>query len=145
MTRFQTLAVGTVILALAAGGAVRADDARRPFEGRGTNTITGASGPTLTATGSGQATQLGRYTRTEALTFSSPVDFTGWVVFVAANGDELRCDMEGQFFSASDAFGTYTIVGGTGRFANATGFAQFKASLTSASSFDVVFDGTLER
>ena len=69
----------------------------------------------------------------------------GWVVFVAANGDELRCDTTGQFISATEAIGTYVIVGGSGRFAHATGHAQFSASLTSGGTFDVTFDGTVDR
>ncbi|HVQ42020.1 MAG TPA: hypothetical protein VMS54_07435 [Vicinamibacterales bacterium] len=144
MTRFRIWVLGTLMLAVTGSGAVLANQAV-PFKGNGTNSFTGGSGNTVTASGSGQATLLGEYTRTEALTFTSPVDFTGWVVFVAANGDELRCDMTGQFVSATGAVGTYVITGGTGRFANATGQAEFRASLTSPGTFDVTFDGTVDR
>jgi hypothetical protein len=144
MTRFRIWLAGTMVLAVAASGVVLANQAD-PFKGGGKNTITGGSGGTLTAVGSGEATHLGNYTRTEALTFSSPVDFTGGVSFIAANGDELRCDTTGQFISATEAIGTYVIVGGTGRFAHATGHAQFSAALTSAGTFDVTFDGAVDK
>jgi len=145
MTRFRIWVLGTMMLAVATSGAVLANPAANPFKGGGKNTITGGGGGTLTASGSGQATHLGNYTRTEALTFSSPVDFTGWVRFVAADGDELRCDTTGQFVSVTEAVGTYVITGGTGRFAHAAGVAQFSAVLTSAGTFDVTFDGTVDR
>lgn len=147
MTRFRIRiwVLGTMILALAGSGAGLANQVAVPFSGGGSNSFTGGNGNTVTASGSGQATHLGHYTRTEALTFTSPVAFTGWVVFVAANGDELRCDMTGHFVSDTDAVGTYTIVGGTGRFADATGQAEFSASLTSETTFDVTFDGTVDR
>ena len=145
MTRVQIWVLGTMMLVVAGSGAGLANQAAVPFKGGGANSFTGGNGNTVTASGAGQATHLGTYTRTEALTFTSPVDFTGWVVFVAANGDELHCDMTGQFVSATGAVGTYVIVGGTGRFANATGQAEFSAFLTSGATFDVTFDGTIDR
>jgi hypothetical protein len=145
MTRFRIWVLWTMMLAVAGSGAVLANQAASPFKGSGGNSFTGGSGNTVTASGSGHATHLGDYTRTEALTFTSPVDFTGWVVFVAANGDELRCEMTGQFVSAVEAAGTYIIIGGTGRFAQATGQAEFSASLTSPGTFDVTFDGDLDK
>ena len=145
MTRFRIWVLVTMMLAVAGSGAALAHQAAVPFKGKGANSFTGGSGNTVTASGSGQATHLGEYTRTEALTFTSPVDFTGWVVFVADNGDELRCDMTGHFVSATGAVGTYLIVGGTGRFTNATGQAEFSATLTSPGTFNVTFDGTVDR
>ena len=85
--------------------------------------------PTLfvDATGSGNATQLGRFTvsfqvEVNLPTLSGPASAT----FVAANGDSLYAEGWGQ----SAPTGTpnvitivemYTITGGTGRFAGATG------------------------
>jgi hypothetical protein len=89
-----------------------------------------ANGPTMlvTATGSGEATQLGRYT----VSYEVEVDLqtlsgTGLSAhFVAANGDSLLAEGSGQATPTDDptAFSiveTYTIIGGTGRFANASG------------------------
>ncbi|MGE5374135.1 MAG: hypothetical protein ACM3XO_03690 [Bacteroidota bacterium] len=81
----------------------------------------------VNATGSGTATQLGQFNVTyqvavNLLTVSGP----GSIQFVAANGDSLFGQGSGQ---ASDTgtpgvfnvVETYTITGGTGRFAGASG------------------------
>ena len=76
----------------------------------------------LTASGSGSATHMGN------ITFVAPHDFnliTGTYVsdayVSAANGDVLHIIGLGQFINAVDSVTTWTIVGGTGRFVNATG------------------------
>jgi hypothetical protein len=93
----------------------------------------------VTTIGEGQATHLGHFT------FVSPhlsglLDFSiaGTQTITAANGDELHTtlvgnlhpfiDNTGHVFLVGDVAGT--IVGGTGRFANATG----------AFTFSLVFD-----
>jgi hypothetical protein len=77
--------------------------------------------------GGGQAAHLGRYT----VTYQAVVDlFTGQAVgsadFIAANGDSLFTEFVGQSSPTADPDissieETYTITGGTGRFASATG------------------------
>jgi hypothetical protein len=76
----------------------------------------------LTASGPASCNHLGTGT------FVAPHDFdlaAGTYIsdaFVrAANGDILHIVSNGQFTSAVDSICTWTIVGGTGRFANATG------------------------
>jgi hypothetical protein len=82
---------------------------------------------TSTASGSGNATHLGRYT----LNFEVEVNLitiagTGTAHFVAANGDSLYAVGTGQATptNAPDVFNiveNYIITGGTGRFAGASG------------------------
>lgn len=76
----------------------------------------------LTASGSGKSSHLGK------ITFTAPHDFdlsNGTYVsdayISAANGDVLHIVTLGQFINAVDSIGNWTAVGGTGRFANATG------------------------
>lgn len=76
----------------------------------------------LTAGGSGKSSHLGK------ITFTAPHDFdlsNGTYVsdayISAANGDVLHIVTLGQFINAVDSVGNWTAVGGTGRFANATG------------------------
>ena len=90
----------------------------------------------LTASGSGKANHLGN------VTFTAPHDFdlsNGTYVsdayVSASNGDILHIVSLGQFVNAVDSVATWTIVGGTGRFANATGTGtgvnlNFGASIT---------------
>jgi hypothetical protein len=82
----------------------------------------------VTATGSGQATQLGRFTVSYQVDVNVQTGAgTGLSAeFVAANGDSLFAEGSGQA-SPTETPGTlnivenYTITGGTGRFANASG------------------------
>ena len=82
----------------------------------------------VTATGSGQATQLGRFTVSYQVEVNVQTGAgTGLSAeFVAANGDSLFAEGSGQA-TPTETSGTlniveiYTITGGTGRFANASG------------------------
>jgi hypothetical protein len=82
----------------------------------------------VTATGSGEATQLGRFTVSYQVDVNVQTGAgTGLSAqFVAANGDSLFADGSGQA-SPTGTPGTlnivenYTITGGTGRYANASG------------------------
>jgi hypothetical protein len=82
----------------------------------------------VTAIGSGEATQLGRFTVSYQVDVNVQTGAgTGLSAeFVAANGDSLFAEGTGQA-SPSGTPGTvniienYTITGGTGRFANASG------------------------
>ena len=119
-----------------------------PFRGSGAGQITGFNpGPTgvaITATGDGTATQLGKFTRTEALLLNPNAGtFTGSITFIAADGSELYCDVAGGFTSANTAAGSYTITGGTGRFADASGEAYF-AVVQAEATFTFEFTGTIE-
>jgi hypothetical protein len=81
----------------------------------------------VTATGSGKATQLGQFT----VSYRDDVNVetgagTGSAEFVAANGDSLFAEGSGQAaFTETPGVVkvvlSYTITGGTGRFANASG------------------------
>jgi hypothetical protein len=113
-------------LASVAGGATAAET---PFKG----TVSAVeTGPVvfplrfLDREGTGTATYLGRYTEhvtmvINILTMSS----TGAATFTAANGDTLLATVAGQATRTSPTtlsiVEVYTITGGTGRFADATG------------------------
>jgi hypothetical protein len=81
----------------------------------------------VNGSGTGNATHLGRYT----VTFEAEVDLltlmgVGTMAFVAANGDSLSTDFNGQATPTSDpniflVVELETITDGTGRFADAAG------------------------
>ena len=81
----------------------------------------------VTANGSGNATQLGQY----AISYEVEVNLetlagVGSAQLVAANGDILYANLSGQATptGTEDVFNVveeFTITGGTGRFANASG------------------------
>ena len=82
----------------------------------------------VTATGTGEATHLGRYTVSYEVEVDLPTGSgTGLSAqYVAANGDTLFAEGSGQATPTDDptvfvVVETFTITGGTGRFDGATG------------------------
>ena len=121
-----------------------------PFKGQAALTLTGAipigDNLQLTATATGVATHLGLFTRTETVLVNPLGVFVdGTITFTAANGDELCADVAGGFTAAdlSTAAGSYTFTGGTGRFENASGTAEFDA-VASETGYDITFDGEIQ-
>lgn len=109
--------------------------------------------PTLTVAGigTGNATQLGKFT----MTYAAEVNLVtrvgiGSVEFIAANGDRLFADTLGQATPTEtpnvvSIVEILTITGGTGRFADATGTVistRLLDQLTGDTSGS--FDGTLD-
>jgi len=145
-SKILTLLLAAVMLASTALPTWAGDQV--PFKGRGEGTVTNAvpdpGGVVLTVLVQGNSTSLGRFSREETVLFDPNTgSLTGLVVFTAANGDELFATVEGGFISASTATGTYTFTGGTGRFANATGSAEFVVSSPDGIHVSVKFKGTL--
>jgi hypothetical protein len=104
--------------------------------------------PTLfvNASGSGEATQLGRYAVSYQVEVNIPtLAGTGSARFVAANGDTLIAESSGQA-TQTETPGVVTIVehhtitGGTGRFAGASGSYTVERVLNQATD---VTSGTI--
>ena len=62
-----------------------------PFKGRADVVLTSFV-PPLTAIGTGKATHLGPFTRTETINPNPDGTFTGKIEFIADNGDKLCAD-----------------------------------------------------
>jgi hypothetical protein len=148
---FRQLAYSATALTLLGLGLSASAAPSVPFKGRADLVITGAedlppSSRQVTASATGQATHLGRFTRTETLIVNlSDGTFTGTLVFTAANGDQLKADVGGHFTSPTgdSAAGTYVFTGGTGRFQNASGEAAFEVTPDGA-DFNVTFKGAIQ-
>jgi hypothetical protein len=131
MKIFHPLFVGvvaacTMSLAIGTAGAVAA---QTPFRGT-VNAV--ESGTTVFPTrfldreGSGVATYLGKYTEHVTMVINIPtLSSMGAATFTAANGDTLLATVAGQATRTSPTtlsiVEVYTVTGGTGRFADATG------------------------
>jgi hypothetical protein len=121
-----------------------------PFQGGADEVVTGAEPigaglVRLTVAVTGEATHLGLFTGTETVVLDlTDGTFAGTRVFVAANGDRLYADVEGGFTSATTAEGTLTFTGGTGRFQDATGEADFEAVSPDGVHLALTFDGAIE-
>ena len=119
-----------------------------PFRGRAEGAVASVSpapaGVILTVRANGYATHLGQFSREEVVLFNpSTGTLTGNIVFTAANDDQLFGIVAGGFISPTTATGAYTFNGGTGRFANASGRANFVLSTPNGVHFRVEFEGTL--
>ena len=120
------IAAAAVSLASIAASAVAAET---PFKGTVDADETVVPSPptaSLTRDGTGTATYLGRYTEHIVMTINLPtLSSTGTATFTAANGDTLTATVLGQATRTSPTtlsiVEVYTVTGGTGRFADATG------------------------
>ena len=100
---------------------------------------------------SGCATHLGQWTNFGNIKVSGEaplLDVSGRVTFLAANGDELYAlivdgtlDVSGLPFLGS---ATLVIVGGAGRFADATGSGHMAVVENPDGSFTFTVDGTID-
>jgi hypothetical protein len=84
--------------------------------------------------GAGEATHLGRFTLTSEFTVTPPPASTasGTATWTAANGDEIFTSTAGQAvitFPVAAIAETHTIIGGTGRFVDASGSLVVNRSL----------------
>jgi hypothetical protein len=136
------VAAFSILLSSVAASAVAAET---PFKGTVRAVETGQTVfpiRTITREGTGTATHLGRYTehvtaQINVLTMSA----TGAATFTAANGDTLLASVVGQATrigpTTLSIVEVYTITGGTGRFADATGSFTLESTVdqtTGASS-----------
>jgi len=146
LARYLTLALVTLTLAFAPNCGWANESV--PFKGSAAGAIVAASpgpgGVLATVVASGRATQLGQFSREESVLLNpASGTITGTVVFTAANGDQLFGTVAGQFTSPNTAVGSYTFTGGTGRFENAAGEADFSLATPDGIHFTVAFDGSV--
>ena len=129
-------------------GSAAAHAHARPFhlEESGQAAFTGPD--SLSATASGTATHLGKFTLHDTATFiqDGPVlHISGTGVIVAANGDRLFTSFSGSVDLLSGA-GTvnFEFTGGDGRFADASGATVWQITLNTADlTYTAVADGVI--
>ena len=104
----------------------------------------------LDRNGTGTATQLGRYTEHVVMTINIPtLSSMGAATFTAANGDTLTASVVGQATrtgpTALSIVEDYTITGGTGRFADATGTFTLHSTLNQTTGVSTgTFSGAID-
>jgi hypothetical protein len=84
----------------------------------------------VTAVGAGLATHLGRFTRRSCVVVQPDGSLEGTTEFTAANGDTLCAEVKGGPPLNDTVQGTYTFIGGTGRFSEVSGGAYFVGVIT---------------
>ena len=127
--------------------------AETPFKGTVNAVETGTnvgSTRSLVRDGGGTATQLGRYTEHITMQIDLQTRHSmGAATFTAANGDTLTATVEGQATPASPGMLSiveiYTITGGTGRFADATGSFTLNSTVDTATGVSSgTFSGAID-
>ena len=141
-SRLLALAAAVVTL-LVTAVAVQASPASRPFKGLMTGTATFVAdtgcplGLRTNTAATGTAAHLGAFTY--ASSHCSGFTFAGEQTIVSANGDKLFADYESvgppvfppsEVGTVYDVPTAFTITGGTGRFADATGSGAMTAHIT---------------
>jgi hypothetical protein len=122
----------TVSVIITATNTVTAPDDQVPFTATGTAVLTGVTKLPggliqLDFILSGTATHLGNFTGPGTRIQGHQGNFTSSGALISANGeDSVFLTISGQFETSQDkclvtSTGTYTVTGGTGAFANATG------------------------
>lgn len=133
--------------------AVSAVAAETPFKGTVNAVETGqVVFPTrfLDREGTGTATYLGRYTEHVVMQINIPtMSSTGAATFTAANGDTLTASVVGQATRTGPTVlsivEVYTVTGGTGRFADATGTFTLKSTLEQTTGVSTgTFSGAID-
>jgi hypothetical protein len=128
---------------------VSATAAETPFMGTVNAVETGTTVfpiRSITREGGGTATYLGKYTEVVTLQINLlTMSSTGTATFTAANGDTLLATVVGHATLTAtpgviSIIEVYTITGGTGRFADATGTFTLESTATQATG---VSTGTL--
>jgi len=146
----RSIALATALAASLGLTPAPAPAATVPFAGQAQGQVTsfapGPAGVAITVSAQGKATHLGLFTREEQILLD-PVagTFTGTIVFVAANGDQLSGTLVGAFVTPGTATGYYTFTSGTGRFSGAGGDVDFVLSSPDGVHFSASFDGSLDK
>ena len=144
--KFQP-AVTAIAIAITLLSASASADQTVPFKGQASETITQVivhpNGLEVTTAGYGQATHLGRFFRIVHAFIHPDGTVEGLTGWIAANGDVLILELDAVPLSATTFAGTYTVVFGNGRFAGASGEADFYASTTDGLTYDIDFSGDI--
>jgi hypothetical protein len=133
------VAVGGLVLPAGASAAVR------PHTSRGTAQFVSPTD----FIGKGNATHLGAYTEVGSVTFSPTTDpnilrVDARAIYTAANGDQLRAVITGRLNRLTGAItATVTYVGGSGRFAGATGSASLVGQILPGGTITVAVNGSI--
>jgi hypothetical protein len=124
----------------------RAEAAVRPYAASGTAQFTS---PTEFV-GVGYATHLGRYLEAGTVAFSptsnpAVLHVDGAIVYSAASGEDLHAVVAGELNGLTGAItATVSYLGGTGRFASASGSASLAGQMQPDGTISVTVTGSID-
>ena len=149
--KFLTLSILGLVIVLAAFPAAFASRST-PFNGRGSGTFTDTSQTTVLIIGAGYYDHLGLTNLRFPSTITGPAACGGFTAteqdtYTGANGDNVYQTVHDIICPTTTPgtftlIGSFTITGGTGRFADASGSGTVRASITFTSATAGTFSGT---
>ena len=146
MRRFVSPLIVACVLMSVSAFADRAAAGSRSYSARGTAQFVS---PTEFV-GSGEATHLGRYREAGTVSFTptgapAVLHVEGSIVYTAANGDQLHANVSGELNAVTGAVtANVSYVGGTGRFATATGSSSLSGQLGAGGAISVTVSGRID-
>jgi hypothetical protein len=147
MNRFHSFRLASLtVVALCFASVTTARAESRPYSYQETGQFVSASD----FVAEGQATHLGHFLATGTVLFVPTDDpavlqFLAFDFYTAADGDELHAVTSGLLNLQTGAgAATVIFVGGTGRFADATGTVTAVAQLLPDGAFEVAGEGTID-
>jgi len=133
-------ALAAVALALSPSMAAAAKDA--PFTAKYVLTIDAVYGNHIVASGPGSGTVVGKSSLVAHVQRKGK-EFVGSGTITASNGDLIYTASTQTEEPGKPGVGPYTIVGGTGRFANASGTGTTVATDNPDGTVTATYDGTI--
>jgi hypothetical protein len=124
----------------------QAESAVRPYAASGTAQFTSPTD----FVGIGYATHLGRYLEEGTVAFSptnnpAVLQVDGTIVYSAASGEDLHAVVTGELNGLTGAItATVSYLGGTGRFAAASGSASLAGQMQPDGTISVTVTGTID-
>ena len=141
-----------LVLALSAASVAHAkddDDKQKPWKGKATGEVIADDDGIVAIVFTGEASQLGRFRAEGGHLFdNNPTKFEGVAMFTAANGDAIEVRYSGRLDFERLPFkfeGKLSILGGTGRFSDASGKAEMSGRDFGDGTFEFKFEGKIAR
>jgi hypothetical protein len=116
------------------------------FEGSATGVFEdpGNLNPPVILNWEGVSTVLGEFTRREEATINPDGTVEGVITWTDSRGDQLDSTFVGFFVNPNEACGTYTFLGGTGRYTGAEGYGVWYVETPDFVNASVEFNGALK-
>ncbi len=114
-----------------------------PFTSEGTFSVDSVQGNQVITMGAGQASYLGAFNGVNDIKVKGNGDAESVLTLVGANGDSIVMATATSIVGPGQRAGVYVVLGGTGRFAGATGSGTLLVLTNADGTFDQTLSGRI--